>query len=287
MPVTYQDVKNYSARVSSLADTAVRELTDGIERAVAGVSDPYTRADIIRRQVQYYAERYGMSAKELGAQWYELCAERAGVKVDAAIVDEIDFTNLDRQFQGILRAYADGEETWDEAEMKVKDAFDYLIHDFTREPVLRNLDRDARSEHRRYRQTERAANRAGYARVPVGETCAWCLMLASLGYFYRSEETALGVDPDHYHAHCDCIAVPYSGPNDIDGYGDDYELYFDIYATARDDLASGNISPDLQRKIDDARAKHDADFRAGRTSRRWSDVNAITMVMREQQGLRH
>lgn len=287
MALTYQEVKDYSSKVKSLTDRAVRELTEGIANGISGVSDPYTRSVIVRRQVEYYARKYGMGAKELGAQWYELCAKKAGVAVDSALVDDIDYTNLDRRFLRILEAYEDGEEGWEEASSKVESAFEDTMREFAREPVIRNLDRDEQQYRRRYRQTARAAARAGYARVPVGETCAWCYMLASLGYYYRSEETALGPDPDHYHAHCDCIAVPYHDPRGIDGYGDDYEMYMDMYGTARDAYEDGDYSADMARKIEAAQARHDAAYAAGRVTQPWTKYNAILMIMREQQGLEH
>lgn len=51
-----------------------------------------------------------------------------------------------------------------------------------------------------------------YRRLPQGiETCDFCLMLASRGAVYLSEESAMGSSADdinHVHAHCDCIVVP-------------------------------------------------------------------------------
>ena len=45
-----------------------------------------------------------------------------------------------------------------------------------------------------------------YARVPTGtETCAFCLMLASRGFVYRSERNAGSMN--HYHSGCDCRVV--------------------------------------------------------------------------------
>ena len=45
-----------------------------------------------------------------------------------------------------------------------------------------------------------------YARVPTGtETCAFCLMLASRGFVYRSERNAGSMN--HYHSGCDCRIV--------------------------------------------------------------------------------
>lgn len=84
-----------------------------------------------------------------------------------------------------------------------------------------------------------------WARVPTGEeTCDFCIMLASRGPVYLSEESA-GGDPDHYHPHCDCRIVPFWGTYDngtsrrgssmsIEGYDPDalYEQYLG-FATDR------------------------------------------------------
>ena len=47
-----------------------------------------------------------------------------------------------------------------------------------------------------------------FARVPTGEkTCDFCLMLASRGPVYLSEESAGAFT--QFHAHCDCKVVPF------------------------------------------------------------------------------
>lgn len=56
-----------------------------------------------------------------------------------------------------------------------------------------------------------------YARVPSGgETCGFCLMLASFGFNWRSPEQA-----SHCHKHCDCRVVPSFGEGSIPGYDPD------------------------------------------------------------------
>lgn len=62
-------------------------------------------------------------------------------------------------------------------------------------------------------------NGVRFARVPMGtETCDWCIMLASRGFVYYSQESA-----EHgMHLHCDCIVVPgVNGQTEIDGYDPD------------------------------------------------------------------
>jgi hypothetical protein len=74
-----------------------------------------------------------------------------------------------------------------------------------------------------------------YARVPVGKTCAFCLMLASRGFVYASEETAGG----EYHNDCDCEAVAdFSDNPRLEGY--DPDGLYDVYASARDATGSGD-----------------------------------------------
>ena len=55
-----------------------------------------------------------------------------------------------------------------------------------------------------------------YARVPVGETCGFCLMLASFGFQYRSKEAA-----SHSHRKCNCRVVPSFGKGSVRGYEPD------------------------------------------------------------------
>lgn len=93
---------------------------------------------------------------------------------------------------------------------------------------------------------------ARWARVPSGATtCAFCLMLASRGFVYRSEETA---DGHKYHGKCDCVAVPdWSDSPQLEGY--DPDRLYRVYETA-----------------------------AGQVGNRF-DTGAILSALREQQGI--
>lgn len=63
-----------------------------------------------------------------------------------------------------------------------------------------------------------------WARVPTGpETCMFCIMLASRGFAYHSEDSA-----SHVHANCDCRIVPgFDGATSVAGYDPAY--YEDVY----------------------------------------------------------
>ena len=63
-----------------------------------------------------------------------------------------------------------------------------------------------------------------FARVPQGtETCDFCMLLAATGFVYTSADTALYRNGtlDHYHANCDCVAMPSFG-EEIEGYDPQY-----------------------------------------------------------------
>lgn len=64
--------------------------------------------------------------------------------------------------------------------------------------------------------TRRDPAKPRYARVPSGETCGFCLMLASFGYQYTTEEAA-----SHAHRNCNCRVVPSFGKASVKGYDPD------------------------------------------------------------------
>lgn len=69
---------------------------------------------------------------------------------------------------------------------------------------------------------------AGWARVPLGDTCNFCIMLASRGGVYTRDTVVLGFNGKKYHGECDCMPVLVRDESDYpDGYSPDdlYEKY--------------------------------------------------------------
>lgn len=63
-----------------------------------------------------------------------------------------------------------------------------------------------------------------FARIPTGATtCPYCCMLASRGFVYRSELTALNAN----HRNCDCRIVEGFDGMTVEGYDPDY--YYDVW----------------------------------------------------------
>ena len=280
MALSYSDITSYAQSLVAIADRAKEELSSSLADAAFDATG-YDFRRRARLAADKALRKHLDPARELGAQWYEYAADAAGVDVDPALMEEYGYEGWENRVDDILDSYDNGDLDFDAFDRKLQEAIENEIRNAAREEVIGNLDRDASNDRRAGR-----SERAGYARVPVGETCAWCFMLASLGYYYRSYESAGGLDPDHYHLHCDCVVVPYSGPDAIDGY-DDYDKYLEMYERANEARKNGDYSDEMAQRIQAAKERHERDYAAGKVTQKWTPYNETLMLMREQNGLRH
>lgn len=72
---------------------------------------------------------------------------------------------------------------------------------------------------------------AEWAWIPSGDTCAFCLTLASRGWQKASTKAIKNGHAEHVHANCDCTyAVRFSDDVDVEGYHP--EEYLEMYENA-------------------------------------------------------
>lgn len=72
---------------------------------------------------------------------------------------------------------------------------------------------------------------AEWAWIPMGDTCAFCLTLASRGWQRASKNAIKDGHAEHVHANCDCTYAIRFKPNiDVEGY--DPKKYLDMYYDA-------------------------------------------------------
>lgn len=65
-------------------------------------------------------------------------------------------------------------------------------------------------------------DKAEWAWIPSGDSCAFCEMIASQGWLPASKEQLAGGHADHIHAHCDCtFAIRFDDTMDIKDYDPD------------------------------------------------------------------
>lgn len=218
------------------------------------------------------ASKFSLYGAELGAQWYDLCSELAGLNVDPADIDEVDVETISKRTGAIAESVRS---TADAVEM-LTSFLEGVVAESIRVTGSSNLWRDY----------ERGMAGGRWCRVPVGDTCAWCLMLASQGAWYLSEKSALGKEPGHYHTKCNCVAVYHANPESIAGYkklGKYKSMYYeaDNYRRANKSWSNDYEYPEeLQWRVNAAKEAHIAKFEAGDTDTPWTQYNEDLIVMR-------
>lgn len=276
----YEQVQSFARVQQQLAQAARDEFL--------GEIDPSMTLDEIMEEAARVAAKFKMLGAELGAQWYDLCAELAGLDVEPAEIPSYNIEAAAKGVQTVAKAIPQG--------VAVDEFFSELVSDWTIQSV-RETGQD-----NLWRDYYRGVNGGRWARVPVGETCAWCLRLASAGAYYTSKETALSTtDGGRYHSGCNCIAVYYANPEEIKGYGADLGKYKDMYyhvQNMRIANANGTKPYDeaMATRIANAKAEHNEreEQRAREAAERgekykknpWTVKNEELILMRDVYGLK-
>lgn len=254
----YEQIRSFGNVSEQLRQAAIDEFMERI-------NDTMTLDEIIE-QASEVAYQFSMYGAELGAQWYDLCTELAGIDAEPANVSDPDE-------QGITQRATAAAESGGDAKSVFNSFLQAEINASIRKTGEANLWRDY----------ERGVSPGRWARVPVGDTCAWCLMLASQGAWYLSEKTAGA----HYHNHCNCIAVYHATPESIQGYRGKLDSYKRMYYEA-DNVRAANANgtepypEELQKRVAEAKAKHRELYKAGKTDVPWQTANETSIVMRYQ-----
>ena len=72
---------------------------------------------------------------------------------------------------------------------------------------------------------------AEWAWIPHGDTCAFCITLASRGWQRASKNALKNGHAEHIHANCDCTyAIRFDSRSNVEGY--DPQKYLDMYENA-------------------------------------------------------
>lgn len=188
--VTRADVTRYADAGRAAVDAAERQLADFL--ANLDLAAPGAPA-ALEACMDALAQQYGTVVASAAAEWYEELRAADGVADGfAALVDDsINSTALRASTE-----YQLNNGNPDALASRLGGLLQRHILGAGRRTIDRNLDAD----------TEEVR----YARVPAGpKTCAFCTMLASRGWVYRSKERASHREQGgRYHDRCDCVIVP-------------------------------------------------------------------------------
>ena len=150
--------------------------------------------------------KYGEGSAELACQMYEALAEAQDVYVPAAEPAET------ASYGEVARMVS---ATKDQNPANLPNGVSRLVKRAGADTTLKNAVRDG----------------AEWAWIPHGDTCPFCITLASNGWQKASDKVLKGGHAQHIHAHCDCeFAVRFRSDTTVAGY--DPDKYYRQYREA-------------------------------------------------------
>ena len=172
-----------------------------------GTETPEAMAELIR-YAYAIATRYGEGAAALSAQMYDALAELSGALVPEAMpAATATYGEVAKAVYGTNLQSSDPQ--------VMADSIGRLVKMAGVDTMLQNALRDG----------------AEWAWIPRGDTCSFCMMLASNGWQKASKKAIRNGHATHIHANCDCTyAIRFNSDVNVEGY--DPDKYFDQYQNA-------------------------------------------------------
>lgn len=203
MQLTEKAWTNYINRLRRLNEAAGQKMADYIARH--GTADTAALAAYAEALVT----KYGEGSAELACQMYDAIAalQRAGVP-PAEPAAPAGHSEVTRMVQATRNSPP-----------QLRQGVSRMVKQAAADTTVKNALRDG----------------AEWAWVPHGDTCPFCLTLASRGWQKASNAVLKGGHAEHIHANCDCeFAIRFDGRTGVAGY--DPERYLAQYNAAGGDL---------------------------------------------------
>lgn len=197
--------KNYIARLRRLNNTAALKMESFLVH-----NDTSTDAGLKAALDYAYAlsTTYGEGAAALSCEMYDAMAMLSDVNVPPAVpAPTADYGEVAKTVQGIMK--------WSKLPQSIGAGVGRLVKLAGVDTTMQNALRDG----------------AEWAWVPQGDTCAFCIMLASNGWQKASRKALKNGHAEHIHSNCDCTyAVRFNEKTTVAGY--DPEKYQAAYDNA-------------------------------------------------------
>ena len=203
MNISEKAWREYVARLARLNQKAGQLMADYI--AAHGTGD----TDALIAYAHALVTEYGEGSAELACQMYDALAAAARAGVPAAEpAQTAAYSEVARMVQATKQSLP-----------QMQRGVSRLVKRAGADTTLKNALRDG----------------AEWAWVPQGDTCAFCLTLASRGWQKASQTAIKGGHAEHIHANCDCeYAIRFDGASTVAGY--DPEKYLKQYRAADGDI---------------------------------------------------
>lgn len=193
----------YTQQLAKLNKKAGQLMADYI--ATHGTGD----TDALIAYAHALVTKYGEGSAELACQMYDALAAAAKAGVPAAEpAQPASYGEVARMVQATKAS-----------QPQMQQGVSRLVKRAGADTTLKNALRDG----------------AEWAWVPQGDTCAFCLTLASRGWQKASQAAIKGGHAEHIHANCDCeYAIRFDGRSTVAGY--DPDKYLRQYRAADGDI---------------------------------------------------
>lgn len=235
MQITANAWNEYITRLSRLNRKAGQLMRQYID--THGTGD----ADALITYAAALVTKYGEGSAELACQMYDALAEAANAGVPAAEPAEpADYGEVARMVNA----------TKNQNPANLPNGVSRLVKRAGADTTLKNAVRDG----------------AEWAWVPHGDTCPFCITLASNGWQKASSKVLKGGHAEHIHANCDCeFAIRFDHKTTVAGYNPDKYL-------AQYNAAGGDINK--MRRVNYAANKEriNAQKRAAYAARKLNDI---------------
>ena len=194
--------KRYITRLRAINDKAASEMLAFITNN--GGIDAIPREDMVEFGYAL-ATKYGEAAGALSCEMYDALALASGASVPAAMPAETaTYAEAAKAVNGTIKT--------GNADI-VAQSVGRMVKMAGVDTTMKNALRDG----------------AEWAWIPQGDTCSFCIMLASNGWQRASKKAIKGGHAEHIHANCDCTyAIRFDSNTDVQGYAPRrYERMYD------------------------------------------------------------
>jgi hypothetical protein len=199
MPLdTWVKYKNLLAKISDEAAKEFRDAVFNVNGRFGGVGLGQIDREELIQFAYALVTKYSEASTEAACIFYDELAELSGAVVPPAVPAET--ANISTVAKAVK--FSDNEDL-------VSSALCRLVKQASQDTTLQNALRDG----------------AEFAWIPAGDTCAFCLTLASRGWQTASKGAIKNGHAEHIHGNCDCAyAVRFNEKTKYAGYDPDKYL---------------------------------------------------------------
>ena len=213
--------KTWSAFVKRLAGINAKA---GAEMRAFIAHNGLEDTDALIRYAYALATKYGEASAALAAEMYDAVAALSGASLPPAVVAPTAAYGDTAAAMYATAATGSPEQ--------VAAAIERLVKLPGADTMLYNAIRD----------------RAEFAWIPSGDTCAFCIALASRGWQEASEKVLKGGHAEHIHGNCDCMfMIRHDHFTEVEGY-DDGRRYREMYDDAEGGSSKAKVNA-MRRKF--------------------------------------